>query len=208
MVMCKGVLAGQRVLCSEIGWMDFLSYQNVYQCLLCTLSWVMTQPGPCPQGVRLAVGHELEVNTEEWALCVKAHVSWTLQQGDLYTPPSHIFPKGQLECWLGSPSVASSVALNACSLFLLLVEITFTPYHTDEAGAPPAFRGGSASGLTNHSSPAVWPQWLAPGRSCDPQWPNQGLPWYLLWSHEGSYNPICRAVKKKLKAWVVQTLHI
>ena len=38
MVMCKGVLAGQRVLCSEIGWMDFLSYQNVYQCLLCTLS--------------------------------------------------------------------------------------------------------------------------------------------------------------------------
>ena len=38
MVMCKGVLAGQRVLCSEIGWMDFLSYQNVYECLLCTLS--------------------------------------------------------------------------------------------------------------------------------------------------------------------------
>ena len=145
MVMCKGVLAGQRVLCSEIGWMDFLSYQNVYQCLLCTLSWVMTQPGPCPQGVRLVVGHELEVNTEEWALCVKAHVSWTLQQGDLYTPPSHIFPKGQLECWLGSPSVASSVALNACSLFLLLVELNFTPYHTDGAGAPPAFRGGSAS---------------------------------------------------------------
>ena len=35
--MCKGVLAGQHVLCSEIGWMDFLSYQNVYQCLLCTV---------------------------------------------------------------------------------------------------------------------------------------------------------------------------
>lgn len=37
--MCKGVLAGQRVLCSEKGgWMDFLSYQNVYQCHFCTLS--------------------------------------------------------------------------------------------------------------------------------------------------------------------------
>lgn len=68
--------------------------------------------------------------------------------------PPHVILKGQLpggECWLESPSVGSSVSLNACPLFLLLVELTFTmlmglvPHQPSEVACNP--------GLTNqHSS--------------------------------------------------------